>query len=372
LIRLNGVQSVVNYVVTKPQFNRYVAKPEIVSIFKTDLEKFKPAFDTFERHIKSITIDEVKKLFPTGKLEDNYIIEDIKKLLSELKTKRKIIDLEPNLSDKDYSIIQSLMNKDYGRFIQQWKGYSDTDTIPNIQKLALFTRTMRLTKQTNEFLEFNPHEWEMIFEGITKKPREIIMPLLKYKANSYPINVPLSENKITKELKLTVDKITDYINMFTVKKDFIGYRGDETFNILSSVTCDGLNISLAELMERYTQVFKDMYAKGTYNINAVNDFVKKYVLSQKIHQKRFMSIGMTQSAVKNYAKKIKWRITIPKGTKGASIESFNIERLNEAEFLGQRNGVLKIRDARYCPKKDLWYFDASLEQNQVDEIIVNC
>lgn len=85
-----------------------------------------------------------------------------------------------------------------------------------------------------------------------------------------------------------------------------------------------------------------------------------------------MSIGMTQSSIKDYAKKIKWNIRIPKGTKGASIESFNIERLNEAEFLGQRNGTLKIREARYNPRKNLWFFDATLEQNPVDEIIVNC
>ena len=85
-----------------------------------------------------------------------------------------------------------------------------------------------------------------------------------------------------------------------------------------------------------------------------------------------MSIGMTESSVKDYAKRIKWTIRIPAGTKGVSIESYNVERLNEAEFLGQRNGVLIIEKAKYCPKKDLWYFDASLEQNPIDELVVNC
>lgn len=106
----------------------------------------------------SVSIDEVKKLFPTGKLENNYIINDIKDLLTRIKTDRKIIDLTPELSEKDYGIIQKLMNRDNGRFIEQWKGYSDTDIVPNAQKLALFTRTMRLTRQTNEFLEFNPNQ----------------------------------------------------------------------------------------------------------------------------------------------------------------------------------------------------------------------
>lgn len=265
-----------------------------------------------------------------------------------------------------------LMNKDNGRFIQQWKGYSDTDIVPNIQKLALFTRTMRLTKQTNEFLDFDPYKWEMVFEGITKKPKEVIMPLLKYKANSNPINIPLGENKITNSLKNTIDRITDYINIFTVKKDFVGYRGDKTFDILSGVKYEGQNISLAELMEAFSEALKKDYAQGKFDKANVDKFVKKYVLNQKIQQKRFMSIGMTKSSIKDYAKKIKWDITIPKGTKGVSIESFNIERLNEAEFLGQRNGVLVIKKAKYNPKKDLWHFKAYLQQNPVDEIIVNC
>lgn len=85
-----------------------------------------------------------------------------------------------------------------------------------------------------------------------------------------------------------------------------------------------------------------------------------------------MSIGMTEESIKEYVRKIKWNIKISAGTKGASIESYNLGRNKEAEFLGQRNGVLKITDARYCPKKDLWYFDATLEQKPVDEIIVNC
>lgn len=85
-----------------------------------------------------------------------------------------------------------------------------------------------------------------------------------------------------------------------------------------------------------------------------------------------MSIGMTESAIKEYVGKIKWNIKIPAGTKGASIESYNLGRNKEAEFLGQRNGIFIIEKAKYCPKKDLWYFDAMLEQKPVDEIIVNC
>ena len=353
---------------------KFIQKPQAFHIKPENLKNLRYAGDELCLSTKKqvISLDEVKALFPQGRLEDNYIIDDIKDLLSRLQTERKIIDLSPELSDKDYSMIQKFMNMDNGRFIEKWKGFSDTDIVPNIQKLALFTRTMRLTRQTNEFLEFDPNRWEMVYEGIVKKPREIIMSMLEYKANSDPINKPLGDNRITKALKEKIDKISDYLNMFTVKKDFIAHRGDKTFNILSGVKYEGQNISLADLMEDFTNAIKHSYSRGTYNKSDVDDFIKKYILNKKIHQKRFMSIGMTESSIKNYAKRIKWRINIPAGTKGASIESYNIERLNEAEFLGQRNGVLKIRDAYYCPKKDLWYFDASLEQNSIDELVVNC
>ena len=104
------------------------------------------------------------------------------------------------------------MNKENGRYIQQWKGYSNSDIVPNIQKLALFTRTMRLTKQTDEFLAFDPNRWDIVFEGIVRKPREMIMPILEYKANSGPINMALSGfEKMTLPLKNSIDKITNYI-----------------------------------------------------------------------------------------------------------------------------------------------------------------
>lgn len=231
---------------------------------------------------------------------------------------------------------------------------------------------MRLTKQTNEFLEFNPSQWEIAYEGIVRKPKELILPVFRYKINSNLIHKPLSEKTITKEVKENIDGITKFLDMFTVKKDFIGYRGDQSFGILSGIKYEGQNFSLANLMEDYTGAFQDMYRKNIYNQRAVDKFTQKYIIGQDVVQPRFMSIGMTESSIKNYAGKIKWDIKIPAGTKGASIESYNIERLNEAEFLGQRNGVLKIKKARYCPEEDLWYFKAELEQKPVDEIIVNC
>ncbi len=369
-----NIKPIITIVKHKTLGSNFIQNPQMFRIKPDNLRDLRYAGDEICLSTKkqTITPEEVKALFPTGKLENNYIIDDIKELLAKLKTDRKVIDLTPELSDKDYDIIHALMNKDNGRFIEKWKGFSDTDLIPNIQKLALFTRTMRLTKQTKDFLEFDSNKWEMVVEGITRKPRDVIMPMLEYKANLNPINIPLSENKITKELKNKIDKISKYLDMFTVKKDFTAFRGDKTFNILSGVNVEGANANLAEIIEKVSQNFQKKFKDKKYDPKEAELFVQKYLKNKDINQKRFMSIGMTESSVKDYAKKIKWTIRIPAGTKGASIESYNVERLNEAEFLGQRNGTLKIRDAYYCPKKDLWHFDASLEQNPIDELIVNC
>ena len=74
-----------------------------------------------------------------------------------------------------------------------------------------------------------------------------------------------------------------------------------------------------------------------------------------------MSTAMTTKAANRYAEKIFWKIKVPAGTKGASIESFNIEREGEAEFLIQKNGNLLIKNAKFDPKKRLWEFNAIIK-----------
>lgn len=358
-----------------PVISKYVHKPQ-TSIFSSEnLKSLRIASDELclSSNKTRVSINDVKSLFSDGRIKYNPIVHDVKDLLARIDTTRQKIKLGETLNKKDYKLIQSFMNKDNGKYIHQWTGYSDTDIVPNRQKLALFVRTMRLTRQSNDFLAFDPSRWEMVYEGIVTKPREMIMPMLEYKANSGPMNMALSGfEEMTLPLKNSIDRVTAYLNMFTVKKDFIGYRGDKSFNILSGVKVDGTNSNLAKLIEKVSIRFKNQFENSQFNTKEVDWFVQKYLIGKDVVQSRFMSIGMTESAVQDYAKKIKWKITIPKGTKGASIESFNVERLNEAEFLGQRNGVLTIEKARYNPKEDMWYFEAYLEQNPVDEIIVNC
>ena len=74
---------------------------------------------------------------------------------------------------------------------------------------------------------------------------------------------------------------------------------------------------------------------------------------------------MVKKNTQNYAKKILWEINIPKGIRGASIESFNIERLAEAEFLMQKQTLIIIDKAEYNIKKDIWILHAIVTQKSL-------
>lgn len=56
------------------------------------------------------------------------------------------------------------------------------------------------------------------------------------------------------------------------------------------------------------------------------------------------------------------KIKVPKGTKGASIESFNLEREAESEFLIQKGSMFKVTNVHYNPNREIWEFEAIIEQ----------
>ena len=358
---INGIKPIINLFVTKPGA-RYVTKPEVVSIFKADLASLRPAFDTFERKTKSITIDEVKKLFPTGKLdENNYVIREMKDVLSRIEPKpKKVIDLSPELTEQDYKLITDMMNLHNGKYIDVWKGYSDNDLIPNIEKLALFNRSMRLSKQADDFLQFNPNQWDVVVDGIVRKPKESIVPLLEYKVNSDEINKALSTGEITPAVQKKIDAITNYLNLFETKKDLTVYRGEKSFGLFDKIEMSD-NTKLSDILK----YFDNYLTESKFNedsINYANNLVNSLIVGTKINQSRFMSTAMNQKATDKYAQKILWRIKVPSGTKGASIESFNIEREAEAEFLIKKDSCLKLNSANYNKKRKIWEFEAEIEQ----------
>ena len=257
-----------------------------------------------------------------------------------------------------------------GKYIDVWKGYSDTDLIPNIEKLALFNRSMRLSKQADDFLQFNPNQWDVVVDGIVRKPKESIVPLLEYKVNSAEINKALSTGEITPAVQKKIDAITNYLNLFETQKDLTVYRGEKSFGLLKSINFDGKN--LGDEIENLTQKIENNLKLNNYNENNVLNFIENNLMGQWCNQSRFMSTAMNQKATDKYAQKILWRIKVPAGTKGASIESFNIEREAEAEFLLQRGSRLKIVDAIYNSKRKIWELEALVVQpNTIDKSTSN-
>ena len=315
---------------------------------------------------KTITVDEVKKLFPTGKFsENNYLVREMKNVLSRIEPKpKKVIDLSPELTVQDYKLITDMMNLHNGKYIDVWKGFSDTDLIPNIEKLALFNRSMKLSKQAGDFLQFNPAQWDIVVDGIVRKPKDAIIPLLEYKVNSDEINKALSSGEITMDVQKKIDAITNYLNLFETKKDITVYRGEKSFGLLKGIKFNGKN--LGDEIENLTQKIEADWSMNNYNENEVLNFVENNLITQWCNQSRFMSTAMIQKATDKYAQKILWKIKIPAGTKGASIESFNIERDAEAEFLIQRGSNLLIKNAKFNPQKRIWEINAVIEPINID------
>ena len=105
------------------------------------------------------------------------------------------------------------------------------------------------------------------------------------------------------------------------------------------------------------------YQNGIYNKEQSIEFAEDFLIGRTIIQKRYISSTLTEDAVANYAKKILWKeINIMPQTTAASIESFNIERLAEAEILLPRNSKLYIKSAEYIPEEDRWIYKANLQQ----------
>ncbi len=99
-------------------------------------------------------------------------------------------------------------------------------------------------------------------------------------------------------------------------------------------------------------------------LQELTNYLSTLLQEVNIIQPRFLSTAMITKGSDKYAQKILWKIKVPSGTKGASIESFNVERMNEAEFLIQRDSAFNIKKVNYNSKRHLWELDAEIKQNK--------
>ena len=277
--------------------------------------------------------------------------------IKDFKTWLHSVDLSKILKEADYEEITEFMNLHKGKYIDVWKGYSKTDDLANIHKLALFVRSIKRIDKLKFYKSLSEKEWEVCIDGIVNRPKEVIRPLMKYKFDSREINSALVFGTTSKKIKDYINKIEKFLDENKVKYDVKAYRGEGHYGILNSVKLNN-DKTLQSKIEEFTEGIE----AGKYSVKEIDEFVKKYLLGQRVVQPRFLSTAIEPEAGERYAKKILWYLDIPKGTKGSMIECYNVERASEAELLLQRNSRMVIDNARYNMNRHRWEFGATVFQ----------
>ena len=166
----------------------------------------------------------------------------------------------------------------------------------------------------------------------------------KYDASN--INKALSYGEGNPEIFDQIKRIEKFLNSQVLKNKMQVYRGEGTFGIFDSVVLDE----------------KNNIESGKCTKKELTNFLKNVFLGQKVTQQRFMSTAIEPAAIEQYAQKVYWNINVPAKTRGSIIESYNVERQSEAEFLLQRDSQLLIKKAKYDSKKQRWKIWADLKQ----------
>jgi len=371
------VNGVVNYIATKPQFSRYVAKPEIVSIFQSDLGKLKPAFDTFERCSRRMTNALVRAFFPNNEIDggnfrkEMYLVKTslfVKGLFSKdaFKKWEYSVDLSNPLRNLDYREITNFMNLHEGKFINLWK--DEKDNMRNIEKLALFIRSLihiekteqgkvRNTNKLDYFKNLPEEEWAVCLDGIINRPSYVIEPLMQYKYTSVKINNAISYHNGSKLINSYIEAIEKFLDTQSLKTDMKTFRGEGNFNLFEKVKLANGN-TLKEALEEATEKIEN----GSWKQSDIDEFIDKYLFRQKITQERFMSTAMIPEDTEKYAKKVMWYLDLPKGTKCSFVEAYNVDRESESEILVQRGAELFINNMEYDFENHRWNIGATVEQ----------
>ena len=365
---VNGIKPYINLFVQKAG-SQLARKPQTVSVPVQELGKLKPVVDTLEfTTSKRISVSDVKNLFPNGEIKADYIIKEMKRIKRELlfksltsikdfKTWLHSANLSKRLKDFDYEQITEFMNLHNGKYIDVWKGYSKTDNIANIHKLALFVRSISRIDKIKFYKNLPEHDWEVCMEGIINRPKDVIRPLMEYKFDSRAINKGISQGTSSPTIKEYIERIENFLETQKIKYDVKAYRGENSYWPFSAIRIADNKTLLKEIEE-----FSEGIESGKYTLEQVDEFLKKYLLDLKIKQSRFLSTAIEKEAGDRYAKKILWYLDIPKGTKGSMIECYNVERASEAELLLQRGSNLRIDDARYNKDKHIWELWATVLQ----------
>ena len=124
--------------VTRPLFNR--------QLFSADKVDFIGS--------KHFSVEDVRSFFPNRRIDGQYLRRSMYKTKSQMffsaltswkdfKLWKHSIDLSARLKNQDYSEIADFINMFGGKYANIWLGFKNGDLLPNIEKLALFIRSIK-------------------------------------------------------------------------------------------------------------------------------------------------------------------------------------------------------------------------------------
>lgn len=216
-------------------------------------------------------------------------------------------------------------------------------------------RSIKRIDKLKFYKNLGENEWENCIDGIVRKPGEVVRALMEYKLDSRKINNAISYGTNSEEIKSQIKAIEKFLDKQSLKHDMEVYRGEKELGIFKSIKLG--NTTLKDKLDEFALKLE------TCNItqDEVDKFVDKYLSGKKVKQERFLSTSIEKEAGDMYAKKVLWRIFVPAKTKALMIESYNVERLSEAELLLQKGSNLLIENAKYDKLKKRWVINASVE-----------
>ena len=187
--------------VTRPEIKHLVFKPEVIAMLKQDLPKLKIIGDVFEAH-HYVSVNDVREMFSDNEIGGSFFRKEMYRIktdffLSSLFNSQKMkkwqhsVDLSNPLKDFDYKEIAAFMNLHNGKYLEVWKG--EKNEIRNIEKLALFTRSLQRIEKLNYFKNLPEDVWASCINGIVNTPQEVVPALMQYKYTSLKINNAITD-----------------------------------------------------------------------------------------------------------------------------------------------------------------------------------
>ena len=207
------------------------------------------------------------------------------------------------------------------------------------------------------YKNLSPQQWEICIDGIINRPKNVVGALMKYKYDSREINNAIVAGTKSEKIKRYIEQIEKFLDTQILKHDIQAYRGDKSYWAFDTIKLDN-NKTLKNLIENFTKGIES----GKYSPKEIDEFIDTHLVEKYVKQERFLSTAIEPKAGGRYARKVFWHLTVPKGTKGSMIESYNVERASEAELLLQKGSRLIIDNAKYNKEKHLWELWATIRQ----------